>query len=349
MKKTTKICSILLAAVLLFGFARMNFAASATNNTDAKFAPTNQIYYDIIDGKVYVCCQPTWVVGDVVVSDTYEGYPVEEFYEPTQAYIFCSGVTSITLPNSINAEKLTGYPFCGCPSAKIIISEDNPNLCLEDNVLYNKDKTKLIRYQDNLSSKSFTIPESVTEVAESAFAYSNLEELIITNKTIKFNGWIESEFGHHDIKDVYYNGTRKEWIENEIDDEYCHYFGDATIHYNDSEDVTVPETTKNNQTTTNPATTVPETTKPFDKPTTKPAVTTPHTTVPATEKTETEENTSVTHSQADDKKPATGDSESSTVTDIFTYLEERIIEAIDSLIWFVKLIESGFEYLSSLL
>lgn len=225
MKKTIRILAVLLATAILFGSMQIGFAAYAANE--------QEIFYGIENGEAYVSCQPTWVVGDVVIADTYEGYPVTGFSEPSYAYIFCENVTSITIPNSIDADRLTGYPFCGCPSAKIIISDDNPGLCLEGNVLYNKDKTRLIRYQDNHNSKSFTIPESVTEVAESAFSYSNLEELTISNSKVKIT--YNYGFSGHNIKNIYYYGTEEEW---NADYDNVLFQGEATIHFmkNDSSD-----------------------------------------------------------------------------------------------------------------
>lgn len=221
LKKYFKILSVMIAFVVLFSGAQSGFATG----------DMYEIGYYVEDNHAIVACQATWITGNVVIDSTYEGYPVTEFQEPSWAYVFSSGVTSITLPNSIDAKKLTGYPFCGCPDAKIILAHDNTELLIEGNVLYNKDKTKLIRYQNNPNDNSFTVPESVVEIADYAFTGSNIENLTILNKNIKINFRKEDDFGSHNIKNVYYNGSREEWIENEIDNEYGFVFGDAEIHY----------------------------------------------------------------------------------------------------------------------
>lgn len=233
MKKTTKIFSVILTILMLM--VSTQFAVTAA-------AEEQEIYYNIKNGEAYVECQPTWVTGDVVISSSYEGYPVTGFSDSDEvmAYIFCERVTSITLPNTIDVDRLTGFPFCDCPTAEIIISPDNTELCMEGNVLYNKDKTKLIRYQDNPDSTSFTIPDSVVEVSEMAFLNSNLEELIITNKSIKFYGELDNGFGGHNIKDIYYCGTEEEWIANEIgEDSYT--FEGITIHFEEDGSTTPSE------------------------------------------------------------------------------------------------------------
>lgn len=234
MKKTTKTISAFLVAWILLVSTQFTFTANATAE--------QEIYYGIRDGEAFVECQPTWVTGDVVISSSYEGYPVTSFSDSddVMAYIFCEGVTSVTLPNTIDADRLTGFPFCDCPTADIIVSEDNTELCVEGNVLYNKDKTKLIRYQDNSDSTSFTIPESVVEVSEMAFTNSNLKELVITNKTIKFNGDLNNGFGRHSIEDIYYCGTEEEWILNRID-EHNSLFPETTIHFEEDSSTTPSE------------------------------------------------------------------------------------------------------------
>lgn len=219
MKKSFKFLSLMISFVVLFSGVQSGFAA---NNT---------IYYDIVDNHAVVSCQMASLSGDIVIDSTYEGYPVTEFVEPEMAYIFSSGVTSITLPNSIDAEKLTGFPFCGCPDAKIILASDNTELLLEGNVLYNKDKTRLIRYQNNPNSKSFTIPESVLKVEKCAFASSSLEELTISNSATEFD--CEYSFDYNSIKNVYFNGTQEQWNENNEKFGYSYsqlFEENATIH-----------------------------------------------------------------------------------------------------------------------
>lgn len=88
------------------------------------------------------------------------------------AFSYCSGleeviiladVTQISPLSFYKCEKLTGYT----------ISEENPYLATEGGVLFNKDKTVLIRYKETLTSTSYTIPSSVKEINPYAFYYVN--------------------------------------------------------------------------------------------------------------------------------------------------------------------------------
>lgn len=227
MKKSVKLLCMLFVFILSFSVIQTSFIASATNSSE--------LYYDIYKNKeALVSCQLATLSGDVVIADTYEGKKVTGFTEPTldeymdiMAYIFSDGVTSITLPNTIKSKTLSGYAFIGCPSAKIIISDDNTELCLENNVLYNKAKTKLIRYQ-NSSSKKFTIPDTVTEVAPYAFSNTNLKTLTIPSSVKSFGYMREYEIG--DLTDIYFNGTNEQW--DKMDKPY--HFDNLTIHFEEN-------------------------------------------------------------------------------------------------------------------
>lgn len=63
---------------------------------------------------------------------------------------------------------------------KITVSEDNPYFSAEDNVLFNKDKTELIRYAAMREGEAYTVPSTVKTICEGAFERSeNLKEIII--------------------------------------------------------------------------------------------------------------------------------------------------------------------------
>lgn len=54
----------------------------------------------------------------------------------------------------------------------VVISDQNPNYCVQDGVIFNKDKTKIIIYLHNKSEVSYTIPDGVISIEENAF-YGN--------------------------------------------------------------------------------------------------------------------------------------------------------------------------------
>ncbi len=83
------------------------------------------------------------------------------------AFSSCTGLTSITIGDSVTS--IGEDAFYDCTGlTNINVDADNPNYCSENGVLYNKAKTTLIRYPGGKTG-SFTIPNSVTSIGNSAF------------------------------------------------------------------------------------------------------------------------------------------------------------------------------------
>lgn len=85
----------------------------------------------------------------------------------------------MSIPKSV--EKIDEYAFGWTRNLEnITVDEENTNFSSVDGVLFNKDKTKLIRYPSANSATSYQIPETVTEINCCAFDCSkNLSEVII--------------------------------------------------------------------------------------------------------------------------------------------------------------------------
>ena len=87
-----------------------------------------------------------------------------------ESYAFenCSSLTHITIPKSITS--IGVRVFGGCSSLKeFIVQEESLDFSTIDGVLFNKDKTTLIRYPLAKPDDSFIIPNSVTSIEMYAF------------------------------------------------------------------------------------------------------------------------------------------------------------------------------------
>ena len=106
---------------------------------------------------------------------------------------------SIIIPNSVSS--IGDGVFQQCYNlANIELSEDNRYFSIENQVLFNKNKTTLIIYF-NFSSTSYEIPNSVTSIRESAFSYcSNLTSIVIPNSVTSITG--NSAFGYCNLTNV---------------------------------------------------------------------------------------------------------------------------------------------------
>ena len=146
----------------------------------------------------------TWtstVTGKLVISDNITSIGNDAFYMcegltsvtiPSSVtsigngvFFQCSGLTEITIPSSVTSIGDLAFQWCWNLN-QINVEESNPNYCSDNGVLYNKDKTTLIKYPEAKSdSSSFTIPDSVTIIDDGAFngCYS-LTEVNIPNGVV---------------------------------------------------------------------------------------------------------------------------------------------------------------------
>jgi len=90
------------------------------------------------------------------------------------AFSRCSSLKYISIPKSVIG--LNGNPFARWDGKLECLS---PNFVYEDDVLFNKDKSRIISFR-NQNIKSYVIPSSVTSIGDSAFSWcSSLSEIVI--------------------------------------------------------------------------------------------------------------------------------------------------------------------------
>ncbi|MCM1365502.1 MAG: leucine-rich repeat domain-containing protein [Faecalibacterium sp.] len=188
----------------------------------------------------------------IIIPDNVRNMEVDAFDE-------CANLESIKIGSGLGISG-EGALFYGCKSLKYIdVDPDNRYFSSSINgVLFNKNKTQIMRYfegnesneyiiPDEVASlyygafwncenlRSITIPDSVTYIGCCAFYNcSNLNDIVISNSVTCID---ESAFYNCEkLSDVYYTGSQDEW--NEIDICWANdSLTDATIHYeNETED-----------------------------------------------------------------------------------------------------------------
>lgn len=110
------------------------------------------------------------------------------------AFNSCVGLTSVTIPNSVTS---IGYQtnlfygemaFQGCSVlTSIEVASDNPNYCSVEGVLFNKDKTKLIKCPEGKLG-AYVIPEYVISIGTMAFSGCRLTSVTIPNSVTDIIG-----------------------------------------------------------------------------------------------------------------------------------------------------------------
>jgi len=104
------------------------------------------------------------------------------------AFTGCYGLTSVIIPNSIiKIKDLAFYGSSGLTEINVDVS--NPNYSSVNGVLFNKNKTTLIRYPAGKTG-AYTIPNSVTLIGHYAFYYcSSLTAVTIPNSVVSIGEW----------------------------------------------------------------------------------------------------------------------------------------------------------------
>ena len=100
------------------------------------------------------------------------------------AFFGCSSLKYISIPKSVIC--LNGNPFAGWNGKLECLS---PNFVYEDDVLFNKDKSRIISFR-NQNIKSYVIPSSVTSIGKGAFSccYSP-SEIVIPSSVTSIGDW----------------------------------------------------------------------------------------------------------------------------------------------------------------
>lgn len=218
-RKTTKAIAVVLAIMMMLAVAPVGSITGLDIGIRSSAVQLEAPYtYCIVDGEAHITKIST-LSGDVTIPATLGGYPVTAIrghgdYDITSviipdtvkeigAYTFsgCSKLTSIDLPESL--ERIWDYAFAGSglteikiPAKvtyigwfaiggsnleRIIVDEDNEKFSSDENgVLFNKDKSTLLKYPQASKTTYYEIPDSVTYIEGWAIqGVQNLETLTI--------------------------------------------------------------------------------------------------------------------------------------------------------------------------
>ena len=193
----------------------------------------------------------------------------------------CNKLTTIAIPASV--KRIDHSSFSLCPNITNFVVDEGNSVYSSDEcgVLFDKEKTIVIRYPCNNSRTNYTIPDSVTSIGNSAFSgcvnlknivipggvteisafaftscsgltsmvipdgvisigYSafsycyNITEITIPDSVTDIDDYVFNEcIG---LADVYYKGTEDEWSDIPIGTGNENLFN-ATIHFNESDDI----------------------------------------------------------------------------------------------------------------
>ncbi len=135
--------------------------------TKAKAYTSGDYTYTVSNGEATITKVNTSINGEVSIPSRLDGYNVTKIGDT--AFFDCSELTSVSISKKI--ESIGFAVFNNCPKLKsITVSSDNWHYSSDQyGILYNKDKTELIRYPAGKTETSYVIPDDVKTISSVAF------------------------------------------------------------------------------------------------------------------------------------------------------------------------------------
>lgn len=112
-----------------------------------------------------------------------------------RSFVFCSSLTSIDIPASVTSIHYRTFEFCG-KLESINVNKNNKYFTSVDGVLYNKNKTKLVRYPESKRDESLVIPSTVKVINKDAFySCDYIKNVTIPNSvtTMEYNAFFHCD------------------------------------------------------------------------------------------------------------------------------------------------------------
>ncbi len=110
------------------------------------------------------------------------------------AFYYCLSLKQVTIPKSVTNIGVNVFFYCTALT-HINVDAANPAYSSENGVLFNKDKTTLLRYPAAKPGTTYTVPKSVTCIGESAFGQcTTLKELTLSENVSKIESYAFEDF-----------------------------------------------------------------------------------------------------------------------------------------------------------
>jgi len=177
------------------------FDSNDWNQYEKRIGSPIKFSYRVSGNEVEITNYPQSESGDIVIPSQIEGLPVTSI--GNSAFEFCSGLTSIMIPNGVTSIGREAFKYCsGLTSLSIpnsvrsigisafshcynienfVVEPTSSTFTSLNGVLFNKDLTLVIRCP-GAKTGTYVIPSSVTSIGSDAFRYCNkLTDITLPN------------------------------------------------------------------------------------------------------------------------------------------------------------------------
>ncbi len=95
-----------------------------------------------------------------------------------RTFAFCYNIESVAIPAAVTSIGDDVFSNCG-HLEDIFVDENNQHFVSENGILFNKDKTEIIKFPEGKDIEKYAIPDTVTKIRTSAFFSSNIKSIEI--------------------------------------------------------------------------------------------------------------------------------------------------------------------------
>ncbi len=128
------------------------------------------------------------------------------------AFARCISLKSIEIPSSVEVIDLKAFDFCKSIS-EFNVASGNKNYVSISGVLFNKEKTELLKYPQGKEDEEYTIPSRIAYIGKYAFTdCTQLKTITVPVKIISIG--TDAFSGCTSLTSVNYKGTQEQWEEN---------------------------------------------------------------------------------------------------------------------------------------
>ncbi|HBM97803.1 MAG TPA: hypothetical protein DD413_00115 [Ruminococcus sp.] len=179
-KKLTSVCLAVIMILSVLTVAPFTVSAEETESESVGDTYTSGDFkYEVLNDGTAIIKDYKGSATELKIPSTLGGHTVTEIGE--YAFRNCTSLKGVTISDSVT--EIGVDAFRDCTSLEFInVASNNLSYSSVDGVLFNKDKTELIRYPAKKESISYIIPNTVTSIVWYAFMDStNLKSVTISD------------------------------------------------------------------------------------------------------------------------------------------------------------------------